>query len=973
MTAGTITFINEPEFKVDFARYSETPVVDEAALQHERGDIIAKTAHVAYSALRGSGLLLWAVGKSTLKTLGSSHRSFLLTVLGHHGSLVGFRPPADIHLLIFRLAFWVLGLGASVATGTYRELTSGGTTSAEDQVYLAAFADPSLNLEHIRTKYESLDSSGVPATITMDTLLELFDAINFDDPDAPGYMDPTTSLKEGSTVLSKANARRQLAKFVDYTKRRQAFLGTPPSYETDQLLAFYQVIEDANRLSMQAVIDRRNAVDSDLETREQQIEARRNNELETAHDDAKPAINERYNEERQRLRALHNDVLENCARLAIDAAIAGGHCGARFMGDSLVSHGLYCKDVEADSGLTLEDRLCEVLADERKAIADAQIQAHLGTDTHGYANYMQHLGSLLAIPGAQNVIEHLSSSRFDRERHLRRFFSTYTVNHIIDTVQKAVKESDELRKQIIDWLQAEAEGWNSCTEKIEQDVAKIEEILSADADVSGLEDLDNLKLLQNLIKALNDEDVELPTLEQGGWNDFIHELFFLDEAKAWFATAVDDRFAARTGREKNMPKNMWVMLHRNKVTASLKKDAVAGTLEAQYLANNQVDADAFATEMAREVKVQEIRKIISLDDAVLGRIVDGDTDAKDALEGYYQRSRNSDFLAELRLETMTKEGISPELVEWLLVHHNILKPQELGLGTKDDDDVEVLPNESDLDTYLNNMIGAHDPVKQVQIGLAIRNKADEDVVIQELKESDASASSKRYDFKVGDPRQYCLRLLFDKAYKDNPTDVVAASERITGTPFYSRRKQRIWERIPTAVSATLDNPLVKITASIALTYFLAKQGMNAYKDVKLYTAAKVVPYVINNAPIQVIRVGNAAANALTWVMNHKFRAIGYAFMAQTVLSFVPITAVRNLANRINIFSILFMQQQSLYMFLFEKLWDSLSWGWNGCEAVSNVLAGIAERARRERVETCRAKSYNVWRRACLTLESKVPV
>ena len=68
----------------------------------------------------------------------------------------------------------------------------------------------------------------------------------------------------------------------------------------------------------------------------------------------------------------YTDLLQAKARVALDLAIAGNHCGARFMGDAMsVYHNLYGAN-SLDGNL--EEEIIELLAKKRYNIAQQHIQ-----------------------------------------------------------------------------------------------------------------------------------------------------------------------------------------------------------------------------------------------------------------------------------------------------------------------------------------------------------------------------------------------------------------------------------------------------------------------------------------------------------------------------------------------------------------------------------------------------------------------
>lgn len=376
----TIKLLDNPLYVVDFKQYAKKSSESHLTLRQ-------RINHVATFPLKATTLFFEALVRANWMTLTHLRISFFQNVLGYYGPLSKFKPPSDIYLATFKVAFWILGT-AWYTTKTTCDLfvqKMWGDRNDKSIHYLERF-NPEIDMSHIQTKELVLDASKVPAEIQVDSLLTLFDAINFTVPNAPGYM-AETSRVENKKTYSVEELRTSLAKYIYNVKNRVAFLGTPPALDTPKLMRFYQHIEDATRLSIYKVTQ-------DLE------------KFKASH----PLDPSQYEEKELK---EYKNLLENCARVALDLSIAGKHCGARYMGDVTT---LY-SDMHGEITLTaesLQDYLIEILAKRRGEIARGQIEKHLGMNTHQFALYMSKLGSILAIPGSQNVVEHLSD-QLDRD------------------------------------------------------------------------------------------------------------------------------------------------------------------------------------------------------------------------------------------------------------------------------------------------------------------------------------------------------------------------------------------------------------------------------------------------------------------------------------------------------------------------------------------------------------------------------
>src|SRR3990167_5732812 len=129
-------------------------------------------------------------------------------------------------------------------------------------------------------------------------------------------------------------------------------------------------------------------------------------------------------------------------------------------------------------GQTLKDTLIEILALKRLEIARQQIQKYLNTDAHSYAKYMSVFGKMLAIHGAGNIQEHLAQP-LNQTQCLTRFFTEYTVDCIIDSINAQIKKSQSFREKIIDWLQDQVADWNAKMDDqaLQDQVAKVNDLI----------------------------------------------------------------------------------------------------------------------------------------------------------------------------------------------------------------------------------------------------------------------------------------------------------------------------------------------------------------------------------------------------------------------------------------------------------------------------------------------------------------
>ena len=127
-------------------------------------------------------------------------------MMGYYGSLSNFRPPENIYLAAFKVFFWAAAVFWCFTTTALRLLID--QMSPPSNTFLTELAGGEINIEHLQTKELSIDVSGVPKEITVDTLTTLFDEINFSDRNKPGYMAPHQSQRRKHHLHTRRTQRK---------------------------------------------------------------------------------------------------------------------------------------------------------------------------------------------------------------------------------------------------------------------------------------------------------------------------------------------------------------------------------------------------------------------------------------------------------------------------------------------------------------------------------------------------------------------------------------------------------------------------------------------------------------------------------------------------------------------------------------------------------------------------------------------
>lgn len=655
----TIILINDdrevPGFSIDYARIGA----------QNRSTTEEKTQAAALTAFSFVELVFSSLATAAWSTTRYAWVAFKHIVLDFHGSWARFRLPSDFYLVAFKIVLWVASLFWCTTTTTLRLIFE--RLYPTNLSYSNEYASRELNLDHLQTNQRVLDARAVPQNVTVNDLLTIFDKINFTDPTQPGYM-TEGSRTEGYKVNTSQELKDSLTHFVTCVNKRTAFVGTPPAYDTPRLMVFYQQIEDAVRLSIHA-------------SNERIKEFKKNNGDDAAN----------YDTAQQK---QYKDLLEDRARIAIDLSIAGQHCGARFMGETMSVYYQVMGDEVALEG-TLQQTVFELLAKKRLEIAQKQIQKYLGTDTHQYSLYMSSLGKALALPGTENIIEHLIN-KFDREKYLKHFFEEYTVDCIIDTLQKAYKESQAFREKVTDWVKDQVADWkkeggemDSLAERVAKALERVEQ--KQDGDVF---------LLGNCLDALNTKANELPGCKDD-WNAWIDELFTSEAFKKWRQSTftsgfIDDELKANKDYSDAPPAQKAIKQRVYPIEATDRfkgycKAVCPGRELFERMQTNKERLDYLKTHACAEASTQpiiaKVRAIVLLEPDTIKRLMKNQNEIErkeqvaQAIAAKLDLERSNEFLAaisERHIKAVTEEDpLSRELMEWLTVSLSVFHPQEV--------------------------------------------------------------------------------------------------------------------------------------------------------------------------------------------------------------------------------------------------------------------------------------------------------
>lgn len=985
MTSFTITYIQPKEDCPAFTvNYQDFVIKEEAIIIKTLSERTQEVAQCFFAAYREALC-------STFSILGTSFR---FTVLGIYrdGSI---RAPAGIIYIIFKTAIWLLELTWCVVATTSRRFME-KLHEKSPKSSLSTFQSHEININHLKTKELALDVSGVPPTVTVNQLGEMLEAVNFEDATKPGYMRPA-SRSEGGQPYTKEQLREYLTTFILHVNTRKPYLGTPPAHDLPRLLAFYQQLEDAVRLSI-------HKVNTDL--------AR----FKADHPEDPALYETKVNQE-------YHELLQARARVALDLAIAGAHCGARYMGEAMSIHShLYGES--GGGGGTLEDEILETLAKKRGEIAEKHIAKHNPRgDTHFYAAYKGQLGPILALPGTKNIVEHLTT--VNQQGYIDLFFGapdkgapveTYTVNTIIKTLQDKLCKSQAFREKVIDWVKDQLNDWNQAkyAELKLQLLPRIQTIL-AEPTVADPQTMDNLRAFHHIATQVmgNPPPNLKKDLEEQDWEGFIQEIL---------ATDLAQELMRQCSKKRGDLQNACQTLGAE--DASALRNAIVNTQVA--FSFNELE-----THLAVHTKVRHIMSVFAVYDAdgyldvdqsmqppseeTIKRMIQGDSAQLEVLlHDHLERARRDAFFARfteqhgadaefdvpeqkranesnLPPEKRAPEWmVSKELIEWLLVSHNVLMTQAPKVHKKEDTMLLQQPDKQSnyfevIKYKFSTCSGVDEAAKKHMLtwlesayGPTSIDSRDlekrAEYILKAYPQIDHTNNQNRYWFKANCYSTQLIKILFDHAFREETADEIIRAAECTHAKgkFYPNWKKVTHIQLTSFVAAITENPLIKLIFSIASTYHAVRIAHRFYNTVNDFTVRVIIPLYINKAPLSAVKFCNTvydrASDATNWTRSNFGKlALGYLitfFVISKLRILIPglsraITKILVYAHPWNVYQFFFVRV-TFTSYAIHLAFQILSFTWETCNKLNHQCTQISRHAAHQKLSLSYEKACAIW-------------
>ena len=530
-----------------------------------------------------------------------------------------------------------------------------------------------VDFSKLRIIDESIDASFLDDSIKIEKLKEYLDKIEFVDRSKKEYLRP--DFKYNGRILSKDELHSLLDEFISNINMRKARLATPREDKPEELEAFYHYIESAVRLCI-----------NEIEKKFTQFQIDHQDALDQNDENAIKAF-----------KALHEDR----SKLVFDIAFIAKLCGTAYMSEAKVLHNYFVLDVIAAEDL--EATLQKTLGQLRETIAHTTA-LNLGGNTHDYAMCLEAFKEQFKIPRSAEVQDHIASLSEDKAKKFAADFrANYNEFVIKQKIQTTYRQNASFREQVQDWLLDQVGEWTPSEEGFDEEGLEQEKKLIFHPDSLASEcqiimsrnesletDKESITWFLELIKELQKERRMPERKDQ--WEKFIADLFHSDRSremvKKWFLRKCENQRLVpldtrsvqemRNAFEKRLINLEQILAHHYPFHLSI--DAIFENQEATL-------------SLMKRKKAEALRGVCSnIDLESWNRIIDAPHLLVENLENARKRVIKSYFLNELLKTASSEQNVLPlDIIEWLLVAHQLLLPRKWGphLGKVSDENLRA--------------------------------------------------------------------------------------------------------------------------------------------------------------------------------------------------------------------------------------------------------------------------------------------
>jgi hypothetical protein len=212
--------------------------------------------------------------------------------------------------------------------------------------------------------------------------------------------------------------------------------------------------------------------------------------------------------------------------------------------------------------------------------------------------------------------------------------------------------------------------------------------------------------------------------------------------------------------------------------------------------------------------------------------------------------------------------------------------------------------------------------------------------------------------------------IFNQSWQHNPKAVVDAfrlnfREETLPYPVW---KQQLCIQIPQITARICNSPLTKIIATIGTVYVAWSLSWSTYTYFSYIIPARVIPWAINNVPIQAFKLYNTITKITQFIYNQAFDALlGYGALCCLFSYMLPpipyvsyVFSFKNLNTALHVFQIIIFRGPSMLGSVTSLITSNWDLGIRTCNYLKTRLTKIAESNQTAFINSSKDKTKQVW-------------
>lgn len=341
--------------------------------------------------------------------------------------------------------------------------------------------------------------------------------------------------------------------------------------------------------------------------------------------------------------------------------------------------------------------------------------------------------------------------------------------------------------------------------------------------------------------------------------------------------------------------------------------------------------------------------------------------------------RRNKFLEALKLEEIATNGLSTALMEWLLVSQQVLLPQ----NSDNSPQLPIVQNPSrpinDLDrNYVWSVYNGLDPAIRGKIPRSLFQKlfnqnyavdAQASELLSALEAIETPLTRYQFSKSYQNGKTDLLDFIFAKSFAKNIENLTNLAEQAEGALFYPIWKKKYWIQTPEVLGKIIGNSLFQIVATFAFSFYAHRKIKEAYALSSHLVAAKVVPFVINKTPIEVVRAVNKSIDFAASVSNNRLGIVLSLYAIKSFTEKTEIPYVSNVLRSIDLWSLFANLAPDTEKFSAASIYRTLGvsqFFYSQLSSLSGILHNFATDSEFERRTLSEQKSRALWHRIAVS-------